>query len=1170
MTKLYEQRRWRELVDIEPRYERSVNLERDYRSNGSLNGYVVTPLVRNTLSRVVDGLTGRGARAWSFTGPYGSGKSAFAVFAANLLRGSDGRRTSVARGLLAKEDPALHRRIFHSRSVPLLCPVLATGDRKSLEAVLLGAAAATAAQVWRRNSPRLVTTLNRLAARAEQGERIPSRDVVRTLEELADAVAALREHGEGLLILIDEAGKALEFAAHHPERADIHLLQELAESATRSGDRPIILGVLLHQSFDQYAGRLSVSQRNEWGKVQGRFEDVPFQEDSDQVLRLVGLALRRLPLPPAVRAGCNEIVKAVASEASPRAVTNKRNLEELLGATLPLHPVTALILGPMFRLLAQNERSLFAFLTSAEPLGFQGFLETPVFVDEKPSLFSPDRLYDYLMSAFGERLYSLAGRHWAQTEAALRRLPPDADAIESSLVKTVGLLSPLAEATGVPVSERILELCVADGSASSRARVRDALVRLQASSVLVFRKFRNSFQLWDGSDLDIESRVRAAYAQVDPRAQLLRTLNRIVPARPVVARRHLFRTGNFRYFEVQYGDESVVGREWAPEDSSADGVIFLVVPSSDAAAREVKTRLNDPQAWSAITDDAKPVIIGILNEAARVREIGLDLAALEWTQSHTVELEGDPVARRELAGRIADAENLIQQEITALLNGSRESAWYCREGLLLISTGRQLAEAVSAVCDRAYSQAPFVFNELLNRNQLSSAAAAARRELIQRMLTASSLPRLGIEGHPPELSMYRTLLEQHGAHRERKSQWQLCEPRAKDEGGLSAAFDTIIATLGGEGVRVPLVQVYAALRKPPFGMKDGVIPVLAVLAVTLAHREIAIYEEGAFVPELTPAVVERLLRAPDQFELQRFRVAGARAGLFGELAGSVDDGPLPLIRQFVREIQELTDFARNTGEVSQLAVRVREAILRAEEPGTLLFRDLPRACDLQPITTKRTSAVPSELVARLTGALKELRGAYPELLRNIQGSIFKALQVPDDDGRGRVELAERARRLLQVATDTKLKGLLIRLSDDALDPAAWAVSVGTLVVSKPPEAWTDLDLPRFSINLTVLARRFAALEAAFVAQDTQALPAGTTVVRFSVTEVGGDDVERVVFVREGERRMVEALSREVRLNVDSMRGDVSGEAVIAALAKVAKDLIVEFHGNNRDDTEVVR
>ena len=69
--------------------------------------------------------------------------------------------------------------------------------------------------------------------------------------------------------------------------------------------------------------------------------------------------------------------------------------------------------------------------------------------------------------------------------------------------------------------------------------------------------------------------------------------------------------------------------------------------------------------------------------------------------------------------------------------------------------------------------------------------------------------------------------------------------------------------------------------------------------------EIALYEEESFVPSLSEPVIERILRSPDIFELQRFEVSGAR-GTFpsginnaGQIVGQFQD-PSGRTRGFVR------------------------------------------------------------------------------------------------------------------------------------------------------------------------------------------------------------------------------------------------------------------------------
>src|ERR1041384_2198025 len=92
------------LILVSPRFARSVSLVRDAHRADALDGYILTPTGRDVLRRLSDALRGDSpTRAWSLTGPYGSGKSALALFAAQLLSGNDNVRQP-ARKFLADCD----------------------------------------------------------------------------------------------------------------------------------------------------------------------------------------------------------------------------------------------------------------------------------------------------------------------------------------------------------------------------------------------------------------------------------------------------------------------------------------------------------------------------------------------------------------------------------------------------------------------------------------------------------------------------------------------------------------------------------------------------------------------------------------------------------------------------------------------------------------------------------------------------------------------------------------------------------------------------------------------------------------------------------------------------------------------------------------------------------
>ena len=102
----------------------------------------------------------------------------------------------------------------------------------------------------------------------------------------------------------------------------------------------------------------------------------------------------------------------------------ENEFSELLKNCLPLHPIVALVIDPIFRRFAQNERSLFAFLSSNEPHGLQDFLSNQRYNKDAVPMFSIANLYDYLRINMGHRLYpSHSGKRWAEIESALDQLP---------------------------------------------------------------------------------------------------------------------------------------------------------------------------------------------------------------------------------------------------------------------------------------------------------------------------------------------------------------------------------------------------------------------------------------------------------------------------------------------------------------------------------------------------------------------------------------------------------------------------------------------------------------------------------------------------------------------------------------------------------------------------
>src|SRR5207244_9930302 len=133
-------------------------------------------------------------------------------------------------------------------------------------------------------------------------------------------------------------------------------------------------------------------------------------------------------------------------------------------------------------------------------------------------------------------------------------------------------------------------------------------------------------------------------------------------------------------------------------------------------------------------------------------------------------------------------QKLLEQEVARVFSADNpDCAWYASTGRLTVRSSRELMETLSALFDEHYSQAPSIRNELLNRRELSSAAAKARRNLLEAMIVHRGEPRLGLTAYPPEVSMYRSVLEEPGLHRKVDGKWGFVTP----EGAMRSLWTAV-------------------------------------------------------------------------------------------------------------------------------------------------------------------------------------------------------------------------------------------------------------------------------------------------------------------------------------------------------------------------------------------
>jgi energy-coupling factor transporter ATP-binding protein EcfA2 len=336
-------------ITVAPRFNRAINLERDAGLPSAIDGYVVTRTAQAIIGRVTLALRAfAGHRAWTLTGPYGSGKSAFALYLATLLGPPDSSAAKLAKTILKTQAGELYRELFNCRTRGNLsssgfCPIIVTAGPEPLLRSLLRAATRNLKRCFvQGRRPTALEELKCLLAEAETEHPVSSSDAVECIARMA-ILMQKTSRSQDILIVIDELGKFLEFAAQNPDEGDVYILQQLAEATARFDPAGLLLMTILHQSFERYVADVRPSLRDEWAKVQGRFEDIAFQEPPEQVLTLIGHAISQSPSPSlaAIRRQARILAQTAADLGLAPTGMTKQDFSNVLLKCAPLHPLYA-------------------------------------------------------------------------------------------------------------------------------------------------------------------------------------------------------------------------------------------------------------------------------------------------------------------------------------------------------------------------------------------------------------------------------------------------------------------------------------------------------------------------------------------------------------------------------------------------------------------------------------------------------------------------------------------------------------------------------------------------------------------------------------------------------------------------------------------------------------
>lgn len=901
----------RDMIDVASGFQYSVNIGYDLGNDEKLKNFIPTKSAMQLLEEILLSVNPSSTnRARVLIGAYGKGKSHIILTILSILMK---RETDLFVKLMPKvqENSKLYQLLQnYYESNNKILPVVITGSNTSLtQAFLLSLqrtlsnynlisampdtnfqAAIGAINRWKKDFPDAFSKFIR--ALDEPVERFIDRlenydisayelfektyptltagsvfnpflgfDVVELYESVAKSLKA--KGYSGIYVIYDEFSKFLEANIVDASVSDTKMLQDFAEKCTRSGNLQMHLMLISHKEISNYIDKLPKEKTDGWRGVSERFQHIHLNNNFSQTY---------------------EIISSVIQHKEPKwndfFRLHERDFEALYSRYLkhqmfidapeetrtaitgcfPLHPVSTFILPRLSERVAQNERTLFTFLSADGIATLSAFLDK---YEDDFSLVTPDQIYDYFEPLFRKEVYSGSIHDtFVLTSNILNQISDGS--LGSKIVKTISLIYILEQFERLsPTKEQIIGIYA---SSYNVDEIEQALSELIEKEYVIYIKRSNDYlRLKQTSGVDIRQRINDQMELQAGRITAKDVLNTSNFDNYMYPSRYNDDREMTRYFSFQFisATEVTDDIDWEikSEKILADGVVYGVMPESEENLSQLRKVISE-------TSNKMNRFIFVLPKHFKdVEDVVREYAAVQYLRDRTSD---DPVLFDEYEVVFEDLQEIIMDYIAGYTHPESYQSIYIHDGEIVnISRKSALTELMSQICDDVFALTPVINNESVNKNEITGIAQNSRNKIISSLLRSELESNLGLSGTGQEVSIMRSTLVRTGIWNDEGAIPQInLHPNDDKMRHMMETIESFILEARQNG-RIGFGELYRRLIAPEYhiGLRLGLIPIY-LAAVMHNYRQQTVINGRSGPIQTTVDVLVQINADPDGFVLE--------------------------------------------------------------------------------------------------------------------------------------------------------------------------------------------------------------------------------------------------------------------------------------------------------------
>jgi len=686
-----------------------------------------------------------------------------------------------------------------------------------------------------------------------------------TVTELyTDVVQKIKAEGyNGIFVVYDEFSKYLQGNSRKDTGDDFKALQDFAELCTRSKDKQLHIMLISHQSIINYFDKdISKTKIDEWKAVSNRFKTIELNNNSSQMYQIISHVIDHNPTWFADFSERNKSLfeQTVDKWSKHRAFAEltDNEKENLVYAGYPLEPITTYLLPKISELIAQNERTIFTFLSaSGQKNSLTYFLKHKD--DADFPVVTPDYIFDYFEPLFKAEGYNKPiHKIWKTAFSALNKLD-DSSFVERQMVKTVALIyihnqfEILAPTTDFLIS-------VYNGSVYDMNVVVKAIENLIDKKIFAKPNSSNYLRITEHTDINIDELITNTVAKIEPITDIKTILNSF--SGDIVLYPNAYNDNNeiVRFFNFEFITipEMQDVEDWEVKISgiSGDGIAYAIISNTENA-EEIRALIE------AIRNER--IVFITLAESADIYEDAIKYEAVK----QIIESSQDKLLVEELAYTFDDLYGKLNSYVEMFLRPELSKAHYYNAGVCQIVRRRSaLSRMLSYICERVFTDCPVINNETISKNIISTQAMNSRTKVVDGLLRNEILPDLGLTGTGQDVSFMRSTVKstQILTTDNNKAALNITELPDNNLTNMLLAIKNFILRSSADREPLCFRELYNLLTLPQYhiGIKKGVIPIY-LACVLHFYKKYAVITSRKREVEITAKLLEAINENPDGY-----------------------------------------------------------------------------------------------------------------------------------------------------------------------------------------------------------------------------------------------------------------------------------------------------------------